>query len=85
MTRDENLEFLRTVMADKLGLEPSMITPEAHLRDQLGLDSLDAVELIGYVQDELGVRVEQEEIEAFATVGDLLDIMDRHDLARTGS
>lgn len=85
MTRDENLAFLCDVMADKLGLEPELITAEAHLRDELGLDSLDAVELIGYVQDQLGVQVTQEEMETFATVADVLDIMERYDLARAES
>lgn len=38
---------------------------------ELGLDSLDVVEMCYAVEDEVGIRFETEELTAFTTVGDL--------------
>ena len=78
MNREEMLEFSRTALAEHMGIDAEAVVPDASLRDTLGLDSLDALELVDIVQDQLGCRFEQHEVELLlgATVGDVLDVME---------
>jgi acyl carrier protein len=54
-------------------MEDSSITPETKFED-LGLDSLDMVDLIMALEDEFGVEIEAEE--DLKTVGDLVTRID---------
>ena len=47
------------------------------LGDDLGLDSLDLVELAMNIEDELGVQVSLEDMEAWLVVGDVVDTFHR--------
>ena len=46
MERDEILEKIREITADRLGVDEGDVTPEASFREDLEADSLDLVELI---------------------------------------
>ena len=48
------------VVADQLGVEVSEVTPEASFTDDLGADSLDAVELIMALEEEFGEEIEDD-------------------------
>merc|ERR1712032_1387814 len=45
------------IMADKTGYDTDMISQEMDLETDLGIDSIKRVEILGAVQDELGVKV----------------------------
>ena len=47
------------------------------LGDDLGLDSLDLVELAMNIEDELGVQVSLEDMEEWLVVGDVVDTFHR--------
>ena len=44
---------------------------------ELGLDSLDVVEMCYAVEEEAGIRFETEELSSFVTVGDLFDSIEK--------
>ena len=44
------------------GIEPASLGPEARLRDDLGLSSLEAVSLLMALEEELDVEVSDEEV-----------------------
>ncbi|MDE6047665.1 MAG: acyl carrier protein, partial [Anaeroplasmataceae bacterium] len=50
----------------------SKVTLEASLKDDLGADSLDAVEIVMDIEDEFGVEIDDTKAEAISTVGDLV-------------
>ena len=56
-------------------LEESQIKEESDFIDDLGLDSLDCVEIIMCVEDELDIDVTDEEISPIKTYGQLLDFL----------
>jgi len=66
------LEQIKPLMAEALNLEADQITLEATLKDDLGIDSLDAVELIMELEDEFGVKIEDAEAQAFVTIADIV-------------
>ena len=67
--------------ASESELDASEIGPETDLRDDLGLDSLQAVTVVMALEQEFEVEVDDEEIDGLKTVGDILDLL----AVKTGS
>lgn len=65
-------EKLRDLIVENLGVNEEEVTQEANLIEDLGADSLDAVELSMAIEDEFDVEIEDEEFQQLATVGDIL-------------
>jgi len=68
-------EKLFTIVAEKLGVDRSEVTPDAVFIDDLGADSLDLVELIMAMEEEFGFEIADEEAEKLRTVGDVLNFI----------
>ncbi|MCH7496391.1 MAG: acyl carrier protein [Candidatus Marinimicrobia bacterium] len=66
------------VVADKLGVEPAKITPEAKFVEDLGADSLDTVELIMQLEDEFNIEIPDEEAEKLTTVGSVAEYIEKN-------
>jgi acyl carrier protein len=71
-----SFEKVQEIVADKLGVEKTKITPEASFIDDLGADSLDTVELIMKMEEEFGIEIPDEEAEKLKTVGDVVNYLD---------
>jgi acyl carrier protein len=70
------LERVKKIIAAQLGADESVITPETDIEDDLGADSLDAVELIVAFEEEFGISVPDDDILAIRTVGDILEYLE---------
>lgn len=66
-------ERIAKVLAQYRDMEESSITPETKFED-LGLDSLDMVDLLMALEDEFGVEIEAED--RLKTVNDLVEYID---------
>jgi acyl carrier protein len=65
---DEMFERFRKCAVEVLSVEPDQVVPEASFADDLDADSLDLVELVMALEEEFGVKVEEEELEGIDTV-----------------
>ncbi|MDR5801392.1 acyl carrier protein [Caballeronia sp. LZ001] len=72
MTHDEILNRMREIFHDTFGIEPSRVTPQAHLFEELDLDSIDAVDLAIKLQEMTGRRIKPEEFRNVRTVADVI-------------
>ncbi len=71
-------ERIKTVIADQLGVDESIITMDSAFIDDLGADSLDVVELIMGLENEFDLEIPDEDAETITTVGDVVEyIRDR--------
>jgi acyl carrier protein len=70
------LETLRRIISETLSVQPEEITPESNLRVDLGMDSLDEVELVMAVEEDFGVDIDDDDAVNFATVGDIIKFVD---------
>ncbi len=70
------LEKVKTVVVEKLGVEPEKVTPEARFIEDLNADSLDIVELVMGLEDEFGLEISDEEAENIRTVGDAVKFIE---------
>lgn len=59
---------LSALIADQLGTSPEEVKPTSLLVDDLGADSLDLIEILIAVEEELGVVLDDAEFEKAATV-----------------
>ncbi len=64
------------ILTKQLGVHPSGITPQADFVKDLGIDSLDAIELVMAVEEEFGIEITDEEAEKLLTVADLLQCLE---------
>lgn len=72
LTDEEILSRLRTILHDTFEIEPQRVTPEAHLFEELDLDSIDAVDLAIQLQRMTGKRIKSEDFKSVRTVGDVV-------------
>jgi acyl carrier protein len=63
---------VRELIAEQLGVTIEQVVTDANLVSDLGADSLDVVELVMALEDELGVEVPDEDAQKLVTVGAVL-------------
>ncbi len=68
-------ERIRELIADKLGFDTVEVLPETKLIDDLGMDSLDRVELMVEMEREFDISLTDEEIEIIETVQQCFDLI----------
>jgi len=61
------------VMVEEFEAEEEQLRPEAKLREDLGLDSLDGVDLVIALEVAFGFRISEDEIRGIETLGDVYD------------
>ena len=72
MTDNQILDELRVILADAFEIDPQRVTPDAHLFDELDLDSIDAVDLAIKLQQMTGKRIRPDEFKSVRTVGGVI-------------
>ncbi|WP_203908775.1 acyl carrier protein [Rhizocola hellebori] len=60
------------ILARHTGLAPEEITPSLYVRDDLGLDSIDAAEIMLVLEKRTGRRCEVDEARTINTVSDII-------------
>lgn len=63
---------VKDIIVKELKVDSAKVTLEASLKDDLGADSLDAVEIVMDIEDEFGVEIDDTKAETISTVGDLV-------------
>ena len=71
-------ENVRDIIVETLGCEAEQVTPEASLADDLGADSLAAVELVMALEEASGVTIADADVEGLKTVGDIMKYLESH-------
>ena len=69
---------MKDILVEQLECNPEDITMESLLVDDLGADSLDAIDIVMSVEDTFKVEVPDESIEKIETVGDIVNYIEDH-------
>jgi acyl carrier protein len=77
MSVDEQIrQQVIAVIAEEFELDPARLTPEATLYDDLGLDSLDAVDLVVALEKAFTIKLANEEaVRSVRTMADLFRLV----------
>ena len=84
MTRQELSSIVHELLEKETGETYPGLQESTSLREGLTLDSLDMAGLVLHVESRFGIQIETELLEDIATVGDLLDVLDRKIVAKAG-
>ena len=71
-------EEVRDIIVETLGCEAEQVTLEASLADDLGADSLAAVELVMALEEASGITIADADVEGLKTVGDIVKYLEAH-------
>ncbi|MCI7492570.1 MAG: acyl carrier protein [Lachnobacterium sp.] len=70
-------EEVKAIIVDTLNCEEDKVTLEANIFDDLGADSLDAMELNLALEEKLGKTISDEQMSEIKTVGDIVKILEQ--------
>lgn len=74
----ENIQDKVTeIIVEQLGVSADQVKPESKMIEDLGADSLDAVELVMAVEEEFGIEIPDEDAEKLVSVGDILSHVEK--------
>ncbi len=68
-------ERLRKVIAKELKVEPESITDDAHIGNDLGIDSADMISLLYDIEDEFKVEISDEEVGEISTIQEMYNVV----------
>lgn len=75
MTLAEIQEKTKAFLVDELEIDEEKIAPEAKLREDLGIDSLEVVDVVVLVEQEFGLKMKPEDFKVIKTYGDFCDFI----------
>ncbi len=67
---------VKQIIINELKVDADKITPDTNLKDDLGADSLDAVEIVMALEDEFNISIPDEEIQNISTVKKLVEYIE---------
>jgi acyl carrier protein len=70
-------EKLTQILVDELEIDAEKISLDAHVYDDLGIDSLDVVDMVVLIQEEFGVKLQAQDLKGIKTFGDLVKLIEQ--------
>lgn len=77
MNKEVIIEKIDDFLIDEFEVEEDDISPDANLKDTLGLDSLDFVDLVVAVESNFGVKLVGEDFINILTLQNFYDLIER--------
>ena len=76
MNRNEIEEKVRNFLVEDLEIDEKKITPDALLKEDLGIDSLDFVDIVVIVERKFGFKIKPEEMKGVDTYSKFCDYIE---------
>ena len=77
MNREEIENKVKDFLIEDLEIEEDRIYPEAKLKEDVGIDSLDFVDIVVIVEKNFGFKIKPEEMAGVVTLNDFYDYIDK--------
>lgn len=69
-------EKVKSILVEELDLDAEEVTLESNIKEDLGADSLDMVDLIMSIEDAFDIKVAESDAATIKTVGDIVNYID---------
>ena len=76
MSRQEIEEKVREFLIDDLEIDEDKIKDDAKLKDDMGIDSLDFVDIVVIVEKNFGFKIKPEEMKGITTLKEFCDYIE---------
>lgn len=76
MTREEIEEKVKEFMIEDLEIDENELVADALLKEDLGIDSLDYVDIVVIVDKAFGFKIKPEEMKGVQTLGQFCDYIE---------
>jgi acyl carrier protein len=76
MTRSEIEKITNDFLVDEIEIDENVLKPEALLKDDLGIDSLDFVDIVVIVERNFGFKIKAEEMASVTTLEAFYDYIE---------
>ncbi|MBQ9185132.1 MAG: acyl carrier protein [Bacteroidales bacterium] len=77
MTRSEIEEKVKNFLIEDLEIDEEKISPDASLKEGLGIDSLDFVDIVVIVERQFGFKIKPEEMVGVTTLKQFCDYIEK--------
>ena len=81
MQQDDIQAAFAEILGTAAKMRPAEVTRDTRLREDLGIDSLSLIDVAVAAEDAFEVRIPDEDLERFQTVGDVVDHIRRSGVA----
>ena len=69
-------EKLKAISVNQIGIDEEKVTPESDIIKDLGLDSLDIVDMLMSVEETFGVTIDDGDVAEMKTVADVVKFIE---------
>lgn len=78
-TKTQNLEQeVKALIADIIEMDPAQIDPDAHLVEDIGMDSMMALEILAAIEKKYKLRIPEEELPKITTVNKAVELAKKY-------
>ena len=70
------LETLKKLLADELQIDPAIVTEDAELSADLGINSIELANLIMLCEEKFDITIDDDDIHKLVTVGDVVEYLE---------
>ncbi|MBQ1244830.1 MAG: acyl carrier protein [Clostridia bacterium] len=71
-------EKIKDLLVEELNVDADVITPEAELTNDLGINSLELADLILLCEEKFNIVIDDEDLHTFITIGDVVNYLESH-------
>lgn len=75
MDNDQLYERIKAILVDQFEVDESAISLDANLYEEIGIDSIDAVDLMVQLKELTGKKIPPEQFREVRTIGDVLETL----------
>ena len=78
MTKEQIIEKVNALLVEEFEIAPELLTPEASLKNDLEIDSLDFVDIVVLIDREFGFKPQAAELKNVKTLGEFYNYIEAH-------
>ena len=78
MTKQEIIQKVNALLVEEFEIAEELLAPEASLKQDLEIDSLDFVDIVVLIDRELGFKPQAAELKTVKTLGEFYDYIEAH-------
>ena len=78
MNKQQIIEKVNELLVEEFEIAPEVLQPEASLKDDLEIDSLDFVDIVVLIDREFGFKPQAAELKGVKTLNEFYDYIEAH-------